>query len=48
MSTVLNDPRQFKPTAQAFLVEWWPVLVGLLALFVPTYVGLANGIWNSE
>lgn len=48
MSTVLNDPRQLKPTAQAFLVEWWPVLAGLLALFVPTYVGLANGIWNSE
>jgi exosortase B len=48
MSTILNAPPQLKPTALAFLAEWWPVLVGLLALFVPTYVGLASGIWNSE
>ncbi len=30
------------------LKTWWPVLVGLLVLYVPTYYGLANGIWNSE
>jgi exosortase B len=32
----------------AALGAWWPVLVGLLVLYLPTYYGLANGIWNSE
>lgn len=27
---------------------WWPVLLGLLVLYLPTYYDLANGIWNSE
>ena len=26
----------------------WPVVLGLLALYVPTYWMLAHGIWNSE
>ena len=27
---------------------WWPILIGLLALYLPTYYDLAHGIWNSE
>ena len=27
---------------------WWPVVLGLLVLYVPTYWMLAHGIWNSE
>jgi exosortase B len=27
---------------------WWPVLLGLAALYLPTYYGLADGIWNTE
>ncbi|ODU12573.1 MAG: exosortase B [Thiobacillus sp. SCN 64-35] len=27
---------------------WWPVVLGLLALYVPTYWMLAHGLWNSE
>jgi len=27
---------------------WWPVILGLLALYLPTYWMLAHGIWNSE
>ncbi len=30
------------------LAVWWPILAGLLVLYVPTYYGLANGLWNSE
>ncbi|MBN8763979.1 MAG: exosortase B [Thiobacillus sp. 63-78] len=30
------------------LKPWWPVLLGLLVLYVPTYWMLAHGIWNSE
>lgn len=30
------------------LLAWWPILLGLMALYVPTYWSLASGIWNSE
>lgn len=30
------------------LLEWWPVLLGLLALLVPTIIELTKGIWQSE
>ena len=43
----------FAPRAPAFnamapLKTWWPVVFGLLALYLPTYWMLAHGIWNSE
>lgn len=28
--------------------EWFPVAAGLLALYLPTYVTLWNGVWNTE
>ena len=34
--------------ARRELPEWLPVLAGLLALYVPTFYGLFNGIWTSE
>ncbi|MDA8254207.1 MAG: exosortase B [Betaproteobacteria bacterium] len=27
---------------------WWPVVLGLAALYVPTYWMLAHGLWNSD
>lgn len=27
---------------------WWPVVLGLLVLYVPTYWMLAHGLWNTE
>lgn len=30
------------------LGSWWPIVLGLLALYVPTYWMMAHGIWNSE
>jgi len=35
---------QFK----AVLPVWWPVALGLLVLYVPTFYDLATGIWSSE
>lgn len=32
----------------AVLMRWLPLLAGALALYVPTYVTLANGAWNEE
>lgn len=37
---------QNKPLLSA-LTEWWPILLGLLALYAPTYQGLFTGIWGS-
>lgn len=36
------------PASMHSLGIWWPVLLGLAALYVPTYYDLANGLWNSE
>jgi exosortase B len=33
---------------RAVLPEWWPVLAGLLLLFVPTFHDLFTGAWVSE
>ena len=41
-------PRATLLDAMAPLKIWWPVVAGLLALYVPTYWMLAHGIWNSE
>jgi len=28
--------------------EWWPVLLGMVLLYAPTYYDLFNGLWSSE
>jgi exosortase B len=33
---------------RANLAQWWPVLLGLCVLFLPTYQRLANGLWTTE
>ncbi len=30
------------------LVKWLPVLIGILVLFLPTYVDLARGLWQTD
>jgi exosortase B len=30
------------------LPEWWPILLGLVFMYVPTFYGLFNGIWATE
>ena len=34
--------------AGSILLRWLPVVLGFAALYVPTYVALANGPWNDE
>lgn len=41
-------PRASLADALAPFKTWWPVVAGLLVLYVPTYWMLAHGIWNSE
>lgn len=30
------------------MADWWPVLLGLAVLYIPTYHSLATGLWTSE
>jgi len=41
-------PRASVLDVLAPLKTWWPVVLGLLALYLPTYWSLAHGIWNTE
>jgi len=34
-------------TPGILLITWWPVALGLLALYVPTYISLANTLWQT-
>lgn len=36
------------PGLKAAMPEWGPILLGLLALYIPTFYDLANGIWGNE
>ena len=40
-ATRLSDLRSAMP-------EWWPILLGLFALYVPTFYDAANGLWTDE
>jgi exosortase B len=31
-----------------FLPEWWPILLGIFTLYIPTYYTLSTGMWNGE
>ena len=33
---------------KAAMPEWWPILFGLIVLYVPTFWGLFNGLWSTE
>lgn len=39
---------QAKAIIPAVVAEWFPALLGLVLLFVPTYVDLARSLWISE
>lgn len=32
----------------AWLHEWWPILLGLFALYAPTYYALSTGLWGKQ
>ncbi|ODU50246.1 MAG: exosortase B [Thiobacillus sp. SCN 63-374] len=41
-------PRASTLDALEPLKAWWPIILGLLVLYVPTYWGMAHGLWNSD
>lgn len=44
VSTFLNQRNELS----AKLSEWWPILLGLLALYIPTYYTLSTTLWGSD
>jgi exosortase B len=52
LEKVAMNPPATAPAANtggiALLKVWWPILIGILVLYLPTYWDLSNGIWNSE
>ena len=46
--TIHNSFDLPRPIRVLLLKLGWPVLIGFLVLYVPTYMDLSNGIWNSE
>ncbi len=36
------------PSRGTAWISWWPVIVGLLVLYVPTIIDLHRGLWNEE
>ncbi len=47
MSTVLEEPSAARGDARGWLA-WMAIAPGLAALYVPTYVGLAGGLWRDD
>ena len=45
MTPPLLNQKQYFPN---WLLEWWPVLLGIVTLYVPTYYGLSTGIWGGS
>ena len=41
-------PKVSLPYAILLSPEWLPILVGFLALFIPTFYGLLTGVWATE
>lgn len=47
MSSVLSTPQSTGHINPEW-IRWLPVCIGLLSLYVPTFVNLAHGLWNQE
>ena len=45
MANTLSLKNKGLPT---WLLEWWPIIVGLVALYLPTYYALSTGIWGNQ
>lgn len=47
MNTLTSRLPGYTDPASA-IKTWWPVILGLLVLYLPTYWALAHGLWDSE
>lgn len=45
---VINTGGITRLATKELLALWWPVMAGLLVLYVPTFFDLATGLWSTE
>jgi exosortase B len=45
---IMSSYSEGLPVPRTGMPEWWPVVVGLMALYVPTLYGLFQGLWGTE
>jgi len=36
------------PNLNRVIPEWWPIMIGMLFLYLPTFYDLFNGLWSTE
>lgn len=44
----LTSRMPWKDNSFSIINTWWPVILGLMVLYVPTYWTLAHGLWDTE
>jgi len=47
MSTASLNPMNGSLRSNPWML-WLPIALGLAALYIPTYISLWNGVWNTE
>ena len=48
IKTIVNKIKVTNTVWKALLLRWWPIMLGLLLLYVPTFFNLATGLWSTE
>ena len=48
MKSTVDKALALSAQARPAIAEWFPILIGLIALYVPTWVGLSGTIWATE
>ena len=46
--TIMTDITNRIYSMKAVMPEWWPILLGLLVMYAPTFYDLFNGLWATE
>ena len=46
MTNITNSNRIY--SLKTAMPEWWPILLGMLVMYVPTFYDLVNGLWATE
>ena len=48
MNQAVMTPGALRTDWKTLLAAWWPLVLGVAALFGPTFYDLLTGIWSTE
>jgi exosortase B len=46
-STMNRSSQHSRKEIPPWVYYWWPILIGIVALYIPTYYALSTGAWNT-